>query len=83
MVWCQLRNIIVQVLSQSVGKAIQLTGGREAQETSRFVIVFDKFFDALNVGNFTSGKHHRKPFQAPYVSEDDFRLEVCDIRLFG
>ena len=68
--------MIMQVLSESVGKAIQLTGGPEAQETSRFVLMFDKFFDALNVGNFTIGHHRRKPFQTPYVSEDDSRLKV-------
>ena len=39
-----------------------------------------KFFDAHNVGDFMSNKHHRKPFQAPYmyVSKDDFRLDVSD-----
>ena len=42
--------------------------------------MFDKFFDALNVGDFVSSKHHRKPFQAPYVSKDDFRLDVSDYK---
>ena len=63
-----------------MGKALQLTGGPEAQETAKFVLMFDKFFDALNVGDFVSSKHHRKPFQAPYVSKDDFRLDVSDYK---
>ena len=76
---------LMQVLSESVGKALQLTGGPDAQETARFVLMFDKFFDALNVGDFKSSKHHRKPFQAPYVSNDDFRLDVsvtCTIYIY-
>ena len=55
---------------------MQLVGGPEAQETAKFVLLFDKFFDALNVGDFHSGRHHRKPFQRPYYSENDFRLAV-------
>ena len=45
-----------QVLSESVGKAVMLVGGPEAQETAKFVLMFDKFFDALNVGDFYSGQ---------------------------
>ena len=46
-------------------------------ETVKFTIMFDRFFDCLNVNNFTTGKHKRKPFQNPYRSPDDFRLKVC------
>ena len=42
----------------------------------KFTATFDKFFDALNVSNFTVGVHQRKPFQLPYRSKDDFRLKV-------
>jgi len=59
-----------------VGNALALTGGDETLETSKFVCVFDKFFDALNVSNFTNGTRKRKPFQHPYRSADDFRLAV-------
>lgn len=64
------------MLSESVSKAMQITGGSEAQETAKFVSLFDKFFDALNVGDFQSGRCQRKPFRVPYVSEDDIRLSV-------
>lgn len=60
----------------SVGKALELVGGPEAQQTAAFVLKFDKFFDALNVGDFHSGRFQRKPFQAPYYSAEDFRLTV-------
>ena len=42
------------------------------------VLMFGKFLDAHNVGDFMSSKHHRKPFQIQYVSKDDFRLDVSD-----
>ena len=36
-----------QVLSETVCKALWLTGGNEATETAKFVAIFDKFFDLL------------------------------------
>ena len=38
--------------------------------------MFNKFFDCLNVGNCTSGKHTRNAFKDPYRSATDFRLKV-------
>ena len=56
---------ISQVLSESVSKALLLgEGGSRASETSKFVLFMDKFFDALNVHNYT----HGVPFQMPYTS---------------
>ena len=49
-----------QVLSESVSKAVFLTGGEEATETATFVAMVDKFFDCLNVHNYTHGIHSRK-----------------------
>ena len=68
---------LLQVLSQTVSKALELTGGDEAKETAKFVDLFDKFFDCLNVNSFTKGKHSRKVFQNPYRKATDFRLKVC------
>ena len=65
-----------QVLSESFSKALTLIGGENVKETAKFVTMMDKYFDALNVSNFTNGKHKRKPFQNPYRSADDFRLVV-------
>ena len=50
--------IVQQVLSESVSKALVLTGGQEAQETAKFVALIDKFFDI----NFTNGTRNHKPF---------------------
>ena len=65
-----------QVLSESVAKALPLVVGEKASETARFAEMFDKFFDALNVSNFSSGIRHRKPFQKPYLGSDDERIQV-------
>ena len=69
-------RIYMQVLSESVSKALTLYGGDKAEETAKFAEIFDKFFDCLNVSNFTDGKYNRKPFQDPYRSGTDFRLTV-------
>lgn len=66
-----------QVLSDSVGEALYLTGGKEAFETGYFIKKIDKFFDCFNVSWYNQGKLKRKPFQQPYRSEKDFRLEVA------
>ena len=63
-------------MSESVGKALQLTGGDDVTETAKFVIIFDKFFDILNVHNFTNGTRYRKPYLHPYHNADDQRLDV-------
>ena len=55
---------------------MKLTGGDEVTETVRFIEMFDKFFDCLNVNNFTTGHHKRKMFKLPYKSATDFRLKV-------
>lgn len=66
----------MQVLSETVGKAIELTGEPETEETSKFIFMFDKFFDILNVNSFQNWARARKPFQRPYYCNDDDRLTV-------
>ncbi len=58
-----------------------LTGGDEAAETAKFVALFDKFFDLLNVRNFTNGTRKRKNFQHPFRHANDFRLAVSTEKL--
>ena len=57
------------MLSESVGKAIQLTGGNDVQETANFFLLFDKFFDMLNVSNFTNGSRKKSHFSIPITLE--------------
>ena len=46
------------------------------KETAKFVALMDRFFDMLNVGDFTTGMKQRKRFKYPYRHSDDFRLDV-------
>ena len=59
-----------------MSKALRLLGGPDAEETANFI---DKFFDSFNVSNYTEANRHRKPFQQPYRSSDDFRLDVSTL----
>ena len=63
-------------MSGTVSDALHHVIGAKALETSKFTAIFDKFFDLLNVSNFTNGTHDRKPFKHPYRHADDFRLAV-------
>ncbi len=71
-----LHPFLLQVLSESVSKALELSGEEDVTETVRFVAMVDKWFDALNVHNYTHGVHARKTFQLPYTSGHDRRLKV-------
>ena len=65
------------MLSESASKALTLRGGHETEETARFILMMDKFFDCVNVRNFTHGIRAAKPFQMPYWGSDDQRVKVC------
>ena len=64
------------MLSESISKALYPVGGNEGEEKAKFSSLMAKFFDCMNVGNFTKGKLNQKPFQGPYRSATDFRLKV-------
>ncbi len=66
----------MKVLSNSVSLALTHTMGPEAEETSKFTSMFDKFFDCLNVSSISQGQRKRNAFKAPYRSAKDFRLKV-------
>ena len=59
-----------------MSKAFLFYGEEETEETSQFVMMMDRFFDSLNVSNYSSAKHKRKVFQNPYRSSTDFRIKV-------
>ncbi|KAL5474560.1 hypothetical protein EMCRGX_G026521 [Ephydatia muelleri] len=73
----------MQLLSESVSKALHLLGGPDAEETANFIALFDKFFDSFNVSNYTEANRHRKPFRQPYRSSDDFRLDWLQNEFLG
>ena len=61
-----------------MSKCLTNSLGDVAAETAKFTMMFDQFFDLLNVSNFDSGKHEQKPFKDPCRSPTDFRLKVCN-----
>ena len=71
-----MNSTSIQVLSDRVSKGLLAHLGEEATETSHFIEMFDKFFDALNVTNYTSCIKSLKPFKKPYRGKDDYRLKV-------
>ena len=70
------------MLSESVSNALMLTGGSSVEGTANFVEMMDKWFDCLNVHNFSHGVHARKPFQMPYGNGKDKRLTVRGNKLY-
>ena len=53
---------IFKVFSETVSKALKLTGDDEAAETAQFIEMMDKMFDCLNVSILSKGKMKCKPF---------------------
>ena len=51
-------------------------GGPDACETAKFVIIFDKKFDMMNVQSLGKGTRARKPFLQPYRFGNDFIIDV-------
>lgn len=64
-------------MSETVANGLKTVVGDKASETVLFVKMMDRFFDCLNVNNFSTGKQKRKPFQEPYRKPNDFRFKVC------
>ena len=54
------------MMSETVAKAIHLTGGYEAKETVKSIEMVDKLFDYMNVSSLSRGKLNRTPFTQPY-----------------
>ena len=64
-----------QVLSETVPKALKITGGEEAKGTSKFTETMNKFFDCFNVHNYKHGIELCKSSQKTYTSDNAY-LEI-------
>ena len=64
------------MLSQTVANALDLYGKSETTETKKFVEIFNKFFDCLNVRSLEEHRRKKNPNLKPYRSATDERLEV-------
>ena len=65
----------MQVLSNSVSKALKVSGGSEVEETAHFIELVNNYFDCLNVRNLTTGIHQRNKFLDSF-RPNDFRVKV-------
>ena len=68
--------VFPKVVSQSVANALLKVKGPSAAATRKFVQMFDKFFDYLNVRSTREGFMKRKDSVLPYERIDDARLQV-------
>ena len=55
-----------QVLSKPVADLFDYFGDPSTNETKRFVLMFDRFFDCLNVRDLHQWVHKLKPDLKPY-----------------
>ena len=67
-------NLAAQVMSETVGKIMASYGPPASSETAKFILIIDKFFDCCNTRSLEEGARKRKPYLAPYVSENDERF---------
>ena len=71
-------NLPPQVLSKTVANVFAYFGDPATEETQRFVTMFDKLFDCLNVQSKDQWIHKLKPDLKPYtIIVDDPRFKVC------
>ena len=66
----------LQVLSESVSKALAYYGDPSTEETERFTMMMDTFFDCLNGRSKTAHTKLRKLNLKPYTQASDERLDV-------
>ena len=66
-------NLAAQVLSASVATVLKAFGPPEEAATAKLCEMMDSFFDCLNVRSTTEYQKKRKPFLAPFRSENDER----------
>ena len=62
--------------------ALSYFGDPSTEETQKFVLIFDKFFDCLNVRSLDEWAFKRKDDLKPYYSPTDVRFKVSNYYLF-
>ena len=68
-------RLAAQVLSHQVGSVMQQYGTPGSQETAKFILLMDRFFDCLNSRNLSEVDRTRKPELLPYTRVDDLRFQ--------
>ena len=67
-------NLAVQILSETVANALELTSRNTTVETVKFIRHMDKFFDIMNTRNFKESVKKKNENVKPFTSPDDPRL---------
>ena len=71
----KLMHHSIQVLSESVSKALQEVRGEEVAETAKFCLMMDRFFDSLNVTNYSEGYEKLKSYiEFTHISLDIIQM---------
>ncbi len=55
---------------------MEKTGGQTVTGTVKFIRIFDRWFDCLNVRSYREGFKKLKPDCEPYTDEKDLRFKV-------
>ena len=63
--------LAAQMLSTTVSKVLSNYGPADAAGTVEFFLMFDKYFDIMNVSSTASLSRELKPFNPPFSSNDD------------
>ena len=62
---------------QNAFKTLRILGiMKDTEETERFCLMFDRFFDMLNTRAIDEGMRRKKPDLKPYEKVDDERFQV-------
>ena len=75
-IFIDINYTTIQVLSNTVSKAMEVRSKAETEKTAKLVDMFDKFFDCLNMSSFTARIQSRNPFKSRYRKDTDFRLKL-------
>ena len=67
-------RLAAQVVSTTVSKILSNYGPADAAGTAEFCLVFDAFFDIMNVSSTTASSRELTPFNAPFSSMDNPRF---------
>ena len=65
-------RLAAQVLSETVGKVLLVTGCPEVAATANLCLMMDKFFYSVNVRNTEEHKIRLKSFLRPYRNVNDY-----------
>ena len=68
-------NIVLACLCISSAESIDVDSNPHLTETKKFVLMFNKFFDCMNVRHLKECVYKRKPDVRPYNSAKDSRIK--------